>query len=117
MQEIASRIKSNAEKRFRQNEANGEYFLIFWSELKQVNEPSKTKSAFSLDGSLSAQALDALIRKEKIRLNKVESLRAEKYSRIQALLLIFGGAVREGKRLQGKLKSLKIANSINCLQI
>ena len=43
LKEIASKIRSNANKRFKMREEDGELRLIFWSEMKQVSESAETK--------------------------------------------------------------------------
>lgn len=43
LKEIASKIRSNTNKRFKMREEGGEMRLIFWSEMKQVSESAETK--------------------------------------------------------------------------
>jgi hypothetical protein len=43
LKEIASKIRTNANKRFKMREEGGEVRLVFWSEMKQVSESAETK--------------------------------------------------------------------------
>ena len=73
---IASKIRSNVHKRFRVREEAGERKLVFWSELKQVSEISKSKqsstSARESRESLTADEAHLLAKKTRGNMLKLQ---------------------------------------------
>jgi hypothetical protein len=73
MKEIASKIRSNAEKRFRVKMNEGRTTLIFWSEFKQISDPSKLKTASSMRDELTIIEVDTLVKKKRRQMLNLET--------------------------------------------